>query len=567
MLSRIRNLQLRWKVLLAPVFLILVFVGLGAQSIHMLRSSRASTQGLMAGPVYHAEIVADFSTAIWAAQARLYHLTATAANETDRKKIAAVAAEVSGSLKEVTERLDALTSSPNWDRKTADNIDKLKAATARYLKQARTVIDMADGEAGAALMFMMTAQRDFTEIDKLTDDITDTSKEVRDLEIARADQRLDRQVLLLTAIGIAAIVIGCLVSLMVSRGIARPVVVIAKVIDRIAHGNLNIAVPSVRQKDEVGMIVEAVHVFKQNMLETEQLRADQLQAAERAEAQKKAAIHRLAQDFQAAASDVVEKVAASAAELEETARTLMETARATKQLANTVETTSTEAANNVHSVASAAEQINGAAHRIASEVEASSQFAGKAVSQAEQTDANVAALSHAATHIGNVVKVIGEIADQTNLLALNATIEAARSGEAGRGFAVVAHEVKALASQTAAATADIHAQVTGIQSETASSVSAIKDIGGTIRKISEIATVIAARVAEQGSATEEIARNVVDAAKGVAQVASSINELTRASSRTETASAQLLNSAQVLTHESGRLKLTVEEFLARVRAA
>ncbi len=567
MVGRIRNLQLRWKVLLAPVFLILVFVGLGAQSIHMLRASQGNTQALMAGPVYHAEIVADFSTAIWAAQARLYHLTATAANETDRNKIKAVATEVSGTLNEVTERLDALTSATNWDRKTADNIEKLKAATARYLKQARTVIEMSDGEAGAALMFMMTAQRNFTEIDKLADEITDTSKEVRDLEIARADLRLDRQLLLLTGIGIAAIMIGCFVSLMVSRGIARPVVIIAKVIDRIAHGNLNVVVPVVRQKDEVGMIVEAVHVFKQSMLETEQLRADQLQAAERAEAQKKAAIHRLAQDFQAAASDVVEKVAASAAELEETARTLMETARATQHLANTVESTSTEAAANVHSVATAAEQINGAAQRIAREVEASSEFAGQAVGQAEQTDVNVAALSRSASHIGDVVKVIGEIADQTNLLALNATIEAARSGEAGRGFAVVAHEVKTLASQTATATADIHAQVTGIQTETASSVAAIKDIGDTIRKISKIAAVIAARVAEQGAATEEIAKNVVDAAKGVAQVASSINELTRASSKTETASAQVLNSAQVLTHESSRLKLTVEEFLARVRAA
>jgi methyl-accepting chemotaxis protein len=521
----------------------------------------------MAGPVYHAEIVSDFSTTIWAAQARLYHLTATAANETDRKKIAALATEVSGTLAEVTEQLNALTAATNWDHKTADNIEKLKAATARYLKQARTVIEMSDGEAGAALMFMMTTQRTFTEIDKIVDEITDTSKEVRDLEIARADLKLDRQLLLLTAIGLAAIVIGCLVSLAVGRGITRPVVVIAKVIDRIAHGNLDVAVPAVRHKDEVGMIVEAVHVFKQNMLETEQLRIDQLQATERAEAQKKAAIHRMAREFQSAASEVIEKVAASAAELEETARTLMETARATQHLANTVESTSTEAAANVNSVANAAEQITGAAHEIAREVEASSEFAGRAVGQAEQTDANVAALSRSATHIGDVVKVIGEIAAQTNLLALNATIEAARSGEAGRGFAVVAHEVKTLAAQTATATADIHAQVTGIQSETASSVSAIKDIGDTIRKISKIAAVIAARVAEQGAATGEIATNVVDAAKGVARVAASINELTRASSKTETASAQVLNSAQILTHESSRLKLTVEEFLARVKAA
>src|SRR5206468_8636659 len=104
----------------------------------------------------------------------------------------------------------------------------------------------------------------------------------------------------------------------------------------------------------------------------------------------------------------------------------------------------------------------------------------------------------------------------------NATIEAARAGDAGRGFAVVASEVKALAAQTGKATEDISAQIAGMQTATQDSVAAIKEIGGTIGRISEIASTIAAAVEEQGAATQEIARNVGEAAKGTAVVASNI---------------------------------------------
>ena len=123
-------------------------------------------------------------------------------------------------------------------------------------------------------------------------------------------------------------------------------------------------------------------------------------------------------------------------------------------------------------------------------------------------------LADAALKIGEVVKLINDIAGQTNLLALNATIEAARAGEAGKGFAVVASEVKSLATQTAKATEDIGTQIAGIQNATQEAVAAIKGIGGTIASISEIATAIAAAVEEQGAATQEIARNVQQAAKG-----------------------------------------------------
>ncbi len=169
--------------------------------------------------------------------------------------------------------------------------------------------------------------------------------------------------------------------------------------------------------------------------------------------------------------------------------------------------------------------------------------------------------------IGDVVELINTIAGQTNLLALNATIEAARAGEAGRGFAVVASEVKALAEQTAKATGEIGQQVSGIQTATQESVGAIQAISGTIAKLSEISSAIAAAVEQQGAATQEISRNVQQASVGTTQVSANIADVQHGASETGSASSEVLSAAQSLSVESNRLKLEVGKFLNTVRAA
>ena len=169
--------------------------------------------------------------------------------------------------------------------------------------------------------------------------------------------------------------------------------------------------------------------------------------------------------------------------------------------------------------------------------------------------------------IGNIVDLISKIAQQTNLLALNATIEAARAGESGRGFAVVASEVKSLAAQTASATQEIRLQIGGMQDATQVSVSAIKDIGTTIDRLSEIASQSAIAVGRQESVTGDIARNVQLAAAGADVVNTKIVEMNRGASETGSASSQVLVSARELSGESSRLKIEVQRFLATVRAA
>ena len=216
---------------------------------------------------------------------------------------------------------------------------------------------------------------------------------------------------------------------------------------------------------------------------------------------------------------------------------------------------SEEASTNVQSVASATEELSSSVHEISRQMQESARMAGEAVSQARSTTERVSELSKAAARIGDVVELINTIAGQTNLLALNATIEAARAGEAGRGFAVVASEVKALAEQTAKATGEIGQQISGIQVATQDSVASIKDISGTIERLSEISSTIAAAVEEQGAATQEISRNVQQAARGTEQVSSNIVDVQRGSADTGSASTQVLSAAQLLSSDSSRLKI------------
>jgi len=204
---------------------------------------------------------------------------------------------------------------------------------------------------------------------------------------------------------------------------------------------------------------------------------------------------------------------------------------------------------------------------ISRQVSESTQIATKAVEEAARTNTTVQGLADAAQKIGEVVSLIQDIASQTNLLALNATIEAARAGEAGKGFAVVASEVKSLAAQTAKATEEIAGQIAAIQGATKEAVEAIRTIDGTIGRMSEISTAIAAAMEEQGASTKEITRNTQEAARGTQDVSQSIGHVNQAAAETGTAASQVLNSSDALGRQAETLRGDVDEFLAKIRAA
>ena len=320
----------------------------------------------------------------------------------------------------------------------------------------------------------------------------------------------------------------------------------------------------ITRDDEIGQALRNLQTLQTLV----RFNAEELRASERrAAVQRKADMIKLADDFEGAVGQIIETVSSAATELEASAGTLTSTADRAQELTTMVATASGEASTNVQSVASATEELTLSVTEISRQVQESARIANEAVDQARKTNERVGELSLAAARIGDVVELINSIAGQTNLLALNATIEAARAGEAGRGFAVVASEVKALAEQTAKATGEIGQQINGIQAATRDSVGAIKEISGTIERLSEISATIASAVEEQGATTQEISRNVQQAAQGTQQVSGNILDVRHGATEIGSASSQVLSAAQSLSDDSNRLKLEVGQFLGTVRAA
>jgi methyl-accepting chemotaxis protein len=566
MLGWTKNLGLSWKVLLAPAFLILVLIGVGAYALLALRSNQTAVDALVSGPVRQSELANDLTTTAWISHAKLYRLAATASNETDGKKVAAFAKEASAAVAKISDAVKAVEAAQGEVK--SEGLEKLKVAVAGYLKQSKNAIEMADGDAGSALMFIKGAERNFTDIEKLTDDLITRSADSKDREIARAGMRLEQQQLTLTCVLLVVAFAGIVVSFLIGRSISRPVLAMSKALRELALGNFDVHLPGLSRGDEVGQMAHAIQEFKvQAIAKAERETSEREEKNRELAVARRVELHSLAENFETAVGNIIEKVGTASSELESSAVILTKSSAATQQLSTVVAAASEETSANVQSVAAATEQMAGSIGEIGRQVTESNRIANEAVNQAEKTDARIAELSLAAGRIGDVTQLITTIAEQTNLLALNATIEAARAGEAGRGFAVVAQEVKALAAQTAKATSEISTQIAGMQTATQDSVLAIKEISGTIGRVSEIAAAIAAAIEEQGAATQEIARNVQQAAVGSTQVANNIADVNRGAGDIGSASSQVLSSAQLLSDENKRLKSEVVKFLATVRAA
>jgi methyl-accepting chemotaxis protein len=402
------------------------------------------------------------------------------------------------------------------------------------------------------------------------------SRDLRELSAIyarRADQtykeveRLTQQSeWLMSVLGLLAVLLAGAGIYTIRRFVARPLTRIARLTERVAAGQLQETVPYVRRRDEVGALARSIEVFQDTMRRNEMLARTVREEGEdrtRRQEVRAAEITRFGAEIETTLAELL-----AISNRMRTASGALTTAadKAADRTAGAA-AASGDASTNVRDIASAADELAVSVREIERQIAQSHTIAAKAVDEAESTNAAVKALNEAAGRIGDVVSLITDIAEQTNLLALNATIEAARAGEAGRGFAIVASEVKALAGQTAKATDDIAAQITGMQKATTRAIAALGAIERTIRDIGAISNTIAAAVIEQGAATEEIARSVEVAARRTTDTTGEVGRVEEATDATRTNAASVKSVAEDLGTVAARVRTQVDQFFATLRAA
>jgi methyl-accepting chemotaxis protein len=448
------------------------------------------------------------------------------------------------------------------------NLAKISAALVKggedYQKLFTNAAAAAAGQARmlATIPMRKAATETENQLNGLLDAVAQRILAVR--EETQRSSRVIEYVVLLS--GLLTVALGIASAIFLRSAIAKPLVALRDRMVSLAKGDNQSAVPFVTRRDEVGKMAEAVEIFRNSLIEAEQLRNEQ-RAGEKGQLERANRVQTSIANFEKVVAQALGDVATYTGDLESTSISMAETAKETSQRSNAVATASEQATENVQTVSSAAEELSASIAEINSQVANSTGMVNEGASKAEATNARVARLKESVQKIDKVAHLINEIASQTNLLALNATIEAARAGEAGRGFAVVASEVKALASQTTKATEEIAEQIRAIHDETDQTVVSIGTVTRTIVKLNEVMSSIAAAVEQQGAATREIADTTSHAARDTAAVSSNIRGVREASERTGEAASQVLRVADALGRNGETLKAQIEEFLREVRAA
>lgn len=365
---------------------------------------------------------------------------------------------------------------------------------------------------------------------------------------------------------VVALILALGLATMIGRSITLPIQKMTKVMQRLAQGDISVAIPHHNDKNEIGEMARAVLVFQKNAVQKQQ-NDEQKENDREQENNKRLAMETATNNFTLNIGTILETLTAVSTEQNSTANLMADISEKTSEQATSVSGASHQASVNVQAVATATEEMTSTIGEISEQVGQASNASRRAVEEVENTSGQMSELSETADKIGEVIELISSIAEQTNLLALNATIESARAGDAGKGFAVVAGEVKQLASQTAKATEEISQQIGDIQAASKRASDSMGHVAEAIKNVDGISTAIASAMEEQGAATQEIAENVHQAAAGTQQVNENIISVTEASKEAGAISERVLSTSGQLYSQVDELRSEVDRFIGKIQAA
>lgn len=368
------------------------------------------------------------------------------------------------------------------------------------------------------------------------------------------------------AILVAGLTVVLMLTYIIVADILRSIHQTEYIMNKLSEGDAAVDVVGVDRKDEIGGMARSIAIFKQSLIEKQEMEKQAHEIQQRAEEEKQLAMENLATEFDTQVGSLINALSTSAGRLQSTAENMRGIADTTSQSSQTVVASSEEASSNVNSVASAMEEMTASSQEITSQINNTRTRSNDTETNAHDANDTVENLNKLVGNIGEVVNAIRDIADQTNLLALNATIEAARAGDAGKGFAVVADEVKKLATETSKKTDEIEHRIVEIQGATTSSVEAMQRIIKNVSEINEAITAVSSAAEEQNATNSEITRSIAEASQGVQNVSQIMTDVQRGAGETGTSADAVLAAATEVTDLSKNLEGSVGKFLQSIRS-
>ncbi|NWH07059.1 MAG: hypothetical protein HXY22_00140 [Alphaproteobacteria bacterium] len=554
------------KFALTPLIAVLAVVTIAWTVVSALDGQRTRVEQIahhdLAGSVELSSIALEFNRI----DADVYTLMTKQAAKTEGFVVAEEAKKISTAINGLIERLKAYQTNFGGEE-SKRSLEKVVEGLGNYRDAIDLTTSMLELDFAGSVGFLKPLEAFTAELNATITKFLDGAVQNSTASAASASQEVEatvQQILLIIAVVLLITVgSGVLIERSTTLGIRR----IAAGTLSVARGEANVDLDGLRRADELSGIVDSLRTFQNSIREAEQMRREQEELKASAERDRKAALARLAEQFESAMAGVTEAIIVAAGQMSEKASEMK--GAASEQLGRVTEMTgATEvASNNVATVASAATELSASFDEISRQCQVAATDTKDAVVEAEATSQQMNELSQVAARIGGVLETIQAIAAQTNLLALNATIESARAGEAGRGFAVVAQEVKSLANQTSNATEDVARQISAVRQTTQATVSSISRIRERIEKLNGTTSTIAGAVAEQHSATADISKAVNAASDGTSALSQNVGAVQATSHRTEEMAALVLESSESVAEAAGSLRKQVAAFLEHVRAA
>lgn len=567
MLRWFANLPILVKAFAAPLLLLICLVGLGARSYLFITETADGLDAMSRSKLPTWNEVQRLNDALADTQLLLFRYVSWLNSGVDRTTLKKAEDELHAKDIDITQRIDAILARKDFPESERKTLEKVRDGWRKFGKLVKDSTEMGAVQASMAVMMLGEVDDLLSSLRKDTDKIAQSIRSSgQSFATAMVVSARQSRAILLASLGIV-LPASVILSILVALSIVTPIRDVTGNMRAISKGDLGGAVGYADRTDEIGRMVKAIAVFRQNAAQIRELEERQRAEQQRSVAARKSEMDALASDFEASVKLIAARLSKTAKTMTassiELAKSAAETLGQSAAMAQMIEVTS----GSVQAVAGAAQGISHALGDVAAQVAKASDFVKFTAAETHRVGGEMNQLLRVVKDITSAVDVIQDIAAGTNLLALNATIEAARAGEAGRGFGIVATEVKALAAQTERATSEISARIAAVNSSCSTVATSIASIIKAMNDVEALSQAISGSVSAQAAGTVEIAGSAADAKDRVERVADMLTQLRSAANQTDETSKIAEAEMQGLLRDADTVNQKVDRFLASVREA